>query len=156
MFKISFITSFALFLSFATAHAQDDSAGALDDTSSIDNPLVAAELDDAQIDAEQGIDGEANIFLGKGPLAYGTVLSSGSKYRGSNNWNATYNATYKRYEITISANNYHYLQYATVITPAGDTRFCRSSSVGGKLLVYCYNHAGTASPARFGFLTFKP
>lgn len=158
MFKTTFITALALILSLGAAHAQDDSAsGALDDTSSFENASGdAVEMDDADLDAAQGTDGEQAIFLGKGPLAFGTVRSSGSKYKGSNNWSSTYNSTYKRYEITISGNNYYYLNYATVITPAGDTRFCRSSSVGGKLLVYCYNHAGTATSSRFGFVTFKP
>ena len=99
---------------------------------------------------------EGTSAIGKSPLAYGTVLSSGAKYKGSANWSSTYNSTYKRYEISISSNSYYYLNYVTVVTPAGDNRFCRTSSVGGKLLVYCHDHAGNVQPARFGFLTFKP
>ncbi len=148
---------FALALGFATAHAQDDSAVALDDTSDL-NAAGGAELqlDDADLDAASGPDGGQMLTFGKGPLAYGTVNSNGAKVKGSTNWSSSYNSTYKRYEITITSNSYYYLNYATVITPAGDVRFCRSSSVGGKLLVYCYDHAGNVQPSRFGFLTFKP
>lgn len=159
MFKTTLTAAAALAISATVALAQDDSlaAGALDDTSAdLAITGVSAELDDAQMDQGQGIDGGEFLVLGKGPLAYGTVLSSGSKYKGSTNWSSTYNATYKRYEISISSNSYYYLNFATVITPAGDTRFCKSSSVGGKLLVYCYDRAGNAQPSRFGFLTFKP
>jgi hypothetical protein len=159
MFKLTLSTATALILSIGVAFAQDDdSASVLDDTADVG--IVAGaelELDDADTDASQGgLDGEQAIIFGKSPLAYGTVRSSGSKYRGSSNWSSSYNSTYKRYEISINGNSYYYLNYATVITPAGDARFCRSSSVGGKLLVYCYDHAGVTRPSRFGFLTFKP
>jgi hypothetical protein len=57
---------------------------------------------------------------------------------------------------TNSGQNDYYPSYATAITPAGDIRFCRSDSVGGKLLIYCYDKAGVAQPTQFGFTTFKP
>lgn len=157
MFKQLTIAAFTLALGLAGASAQDDSIIAIDDTSDL-NATGGAELqlDDADLDTANGLDGGQMLTFGKGPLAYGTVNSNGAKVKGSTNWSSTYNSTYKRYEITITSNSYFYLNYATVITPAGDTRFCKSSSVGGKLLVYCYNHAGTVQPSRFGFLTFKP
>jgi hypothetical protein len=106
-------------------------------------------------DAEMG-EGAASLADVTGPLAFGVVSSNGTKQSGTPNWTSTYNNTYQRYEIAISGQNYYYLSYATLITPAGDIRFCRSDSVGGKLLVYCYDKAGVAQPTRFGFTTFKP
>jgi hypothetical protein len=90
-----------------------------------------------------------------GPLAFGTILSNGNRYSGTPNWTSTYNATYKRYEISIQGESYYYLRYTTNVTPAGDVRFCRSSSVGGKLLVYCYDKNGNTAASRFAFATFK-
>jgi peptidyl-Asp metalloendopeptidase len=95
-------------------------------------------------------------ITGKTPLAFGTLLANGQKSSGTNNWTSTYNATYKRYEITIQGENYYYLNYATNVTPTGDVRFCRTDSVSGKLLVYCYDPAGAVAPSRFAFGAYKP
>ena len=84
------------------------------------------------------------------------MLANGQKHSGTTNWTSAYNPTYQRHEIAISGQNYYYLSYATVITPAGDIRVCRSDSFGGQLLVYCYDKAGVAQPTQFGFTTFKP
>lgn len=92
---------------------------------------------------------------GIGPLASGVVYSDGSKVSGTPNWTSVYNPTYKRYEIEISDARYYYLDYATNVTPAGDIRFCRTSSVGGKLLVYCYDKDGEPASSRFAFVTYK-
>ena len=97
-----------------------------------------------------------NSTVAAGPLAFGVVLANGTKYSGTTNWTSTYNSTYQRYEITISGQSYYYLNYATNITPAGDVRFCRSSSVSGKLLVYCTEPGGNPAPSRFGFAAHKP
>lgn len=93
---------------------------------------------------------------GKSPLIFGTVLQNGVKFKGYGNWSSSFNATYTRYEITIPGQNYYYLNYATIVTPAGDKRFCKSSSVSGKLLVYCYDKNGSPATSRFGFVTYKP
>jgi len=93
---------------------------------------------------------------GKSPLAFGTLLANGQKSSGTNNWTSSYNATYNRYEIAISGENYYYLSYATEVTPAGDSRLCRTDSVGGKLLVFCSDLTGAAGPARFAFVVYKP
>jgi hypothetical protein len=90
-----------------------------------------------------------------GPLAFGVVLSNGNKYSGTSNWTSIYNGTHKRYEISISGEQYYYLNYATNVTPAGDIRYCASNSVGGQLLVYCYDKNGNPSTSRFAFATFK-
>lgn len=90
-----------------------------------------------------------------GPLAFGTVYFNGAKKSGTPNWTSSFNATYNRYEITIADQNYYYLKYATAVTPAGDTRFCKSSSVSGKLLIYCYDANGNPATSRFSFVTYK-
>ena len=97
-----------------------------------------------------------SVPLQEGPLAFGVVMSNGTKYSGTPNWSSTYNANYKRYEIEIDGESYYYLKYATTVTPAGDIRYCRSTSVGGQLLVYCYDKNGNAATSRFAFVTFKP
>lgn len=99
--------------------------------------------------------GTANL-VGTGPIAYGVLLADGTKYSGTSNWTSTYNATYQRYEIAISGESYYYLSYATVVTPAGDPRVCRTNSVGGKLLIQCTDLAGTPQTSRIGFVTSKP
>lgn len=89
------------------------------------------------------------------PTAYGVTYSNGAKQSGTPNWTSLYNNTHKRYEISINGEQYYYLNYATTITPAGDNRYCKSSSVSGKLLVYCYDKQGNLATSRFGFVTFK-
>ena len=156
MFKTLFTAGAAFVISTTLTFAQTDAEEVLDDATA-DAGISAAQganvPDDADLDLAES---NAIIALGKGPLAYGTVNSSGAKIIGSSNWSASFNATYNRYEITISSNSYYYMNYATLVTPAGDVRFCKSSSVGGKLLVYCYDHRGAARPSRFAFVTFKP
>jgi hypothetical protein len=92
----------------------------------------------------------------KAPLAFGVVKANGARASGTPNWVSSYNATYQRYEISISGVSYYYSSYATNITPAGDVRYCRSSSVSGKLLVYCTDVNGNPAPSRFAFVTYKP
>jgi hypothetical protein len=110
------------------------------------NPLAAA---------PERADGSANL-VGTGPIAYGTILANGAKYSGTPNWTSTFNATYNRYEITISGESYYYLSYATVVTPVGDLRVCRTDSVSGKLLINCHDLAGNPATSRIGFVTSKP
>jgi hypothetical protein len=134
--------------------AQEDPALPLDDSTGEPTADTAdyGEVTDSDITPGSEV---LSADVGAGPLAFGVVYSSGAKQSGTPNWSSTYNSTYGRYEITISGENYYYLDYATNITPAGDVRFCRSSSVSGKLLVYCYDGGGNAQLARFGFTTFK-
>ena len=128
-----------------TLAPQDDSTERAADTRG------AAALTDAAMGQ-----GAASLADVTGPLAFGVVYSDGAKQSGTPNWTSAYNSTYQRYEISITNENYYYLNYTTLITPAGDARFCRSDSVGGKLLVYCYDKTGVAQQTRFGFTTFKP
>ncbi len=142
-----------LVFSVAPALAQDDSDYPQDDsiaTATGDERMDA--LTDSDIDANEGV-----LFApaANNPIAYGVVYSNGSKKSGTANWTSAYNSTYKRYEINITGESYYYLRYATNVTPAGDIRFCRTSSVSGKLLVYCYDKNGGSATSRFGFATFK-
>lgn len=142
----------ALSLSLPAALAQDDADLAPDDAAGPDVLDPGAELTDAERDLRAAMD-LADVSA---PLAFGVVFGNGAKQSGTANWSSTYNSTYNRYEITISGVNYYYTSFATVITPAGDNRFCRSSSVSGKLLVYCHDANGAVQTARFGFITFQP
>jgi peptidyl-Asp metalloendopeptidase len=92
---------------------------------------------------------------GSGPLAFGVLWSDGAKQSGTSNWSSTYNSTYQRYEINISGESYYYTQYTTNVTAAGDARFCRTDSVGGNLLVYCFDHNGNPATSRLAFVTYK-
>ena len=92
---------------------------------------------------------------GEAPLAFGVVYNDGRKMSGTPNWSSIYNDVYKRYEIKITGENYYYLRYATNVTPAGDLRFCKTDSVGGKLLVTCNDKNGNPAPSRFGFVTYQ-
>lgn len=153
-------TSLAVMLSAGVALAQDDATQVLDDASDIARTAAgdvaasaSAGMDDADRDAATELAGAQAVG---GPLAYGTVTSNGTKFGGTSNFSSSYNGTFKRYEIQIAGESYYYLDYATVITPAGDARFCKSSSVGGRLLVYCYDASGQVQQSRFGFITYKP
>ena len=142
-----------LAFSITPAFAQDDADYPQDDA-------IETTIGDERMDALTDSDIDTNermLFApaAANPIAFGVVYSDGSKKSGTENWTSTYNATYKRYEIHISGENYYYLKYATNVTPAGDIRFCRTSSVGGKLLVYCYDKSGGSATSRFGFSTFK-
>jgi hypothetical protein len=141
-----------LSLSIPAAVAQDDADLAPDDAAGPSVLDPGGELTDAERDLRDAMD-VADVSA---PLAFGVVYSNGAKQSGTANWSSTYNSTYNRYEISISGTNYYYVDFATVITPAGDNRFCRSSSVSGKLLVYCYDANGAGQTARFGFITFRP
>jgi hypothetical protein len=99
--------------------------------------------------------GTANL-VGQGPIAYGTIYPSGAKGGGTSNWTSTYNTTYNRYEITITGESYYFLSYATVVTPMGGARMCSTDSVGGKLLINCYDHAGAPATSWIAFVTSEP
>jgi hypothetical protein len=139
----------------ATAFAEctDDASVPSDDSVFLN---TSDTFDAGHTDADVALPGDANLMdASGGPIAFGTVNKSGVKQSGTSNWNSLYKSSNKRYEVKINGENYYYLKYTTVITPAGDVGYCRSSSVGGKLLIYCYNKAGNGISARFGFATFK-
>ena len=72
---------------------------------------------------------------------------------------STWNAALSRYEITISGVNYHFLSYATVVTPSDPALPLSPStnSIGGQtLLVYFRNASGFPVQTHFGFVTYDP
>lgn len=91
-----------------------------------------------------------------GPLAFGVMWFDGRKQSGTDNWSAVYNASRGRYEVTIRGERYYYLNYAALVTPAGDVRECRTGSVSGKLLITCADMAGLPTTARIAFAVYKP
>ena len=98
-------------------------------------------------------------FVQNGPIAYANVNAAGTVVSGTPNVvGCPYNAPSTRYECTITGVNYFFSSFATVITPIDDDANCTSSSVGGKLLVYCRNSAGTIVQTGFGFsfVIFQP
>jgi hypothetical protein len=127
--------------------ASEEAAAEVDTATDAMNPLAEPPA------ARSG--GSANL-VGTGPIAYGAILADGTKFSGTANWSSTFNPTYNRYEITIAGESYYYLSYATVVTPAGDVRFCRTDSVSGRLLISCYDHAGNPATSRIGFVTSRP
>ena len=159
---LSILFGTALLATTQSVLAQDDSSVPLDDSNSAvaatgasADGLTAGAMTDAEKDAAAPAAGTAAPLATIDPLAHGTVNAGGIRQSGTGNWTSRYNSRFKRYEITISGERYYYLRYSTLVTPAGDIRYCRSSSVGGKLLVYCYDRNGTVQPSRFGFVTFK-
>jgi hypothetical protein len=131
---------------------------------------ACAELDSASVEQSGSVDpvddsmrapvaphrGVTTNLVGTGPIAYGVLLADGTKWSGTSNWTSTYNGALQRYEITISGESYYYLNYATVVTPAGDVRYCRTSSVSGNLLIMCSDAGGNPATSRIGFVTSKP
>jgi len=90
-----------------------------------------------------------------GEIAFGAIDAAGTKLSGTTNWTSTFNAALTRYEITITGESYFFTSYATMVTPLADVRYCRTNSVGGKLLISCANSAGTDTTSRLAFVTFK-
>jgi hypothetical protein len=152
---MALICTIALTAAFIPAQAGEDADVPGDDSISVGKKF-AGDVPQEQTDSTAMSPGMELMDTAAGPIAFGVVYSNGAKQSGTPNWTSSYNSTYQRYEISITGENYYYLSYATLITPAGDQRYCRSSSVSGKLLVYCYDQAGNAATSRFGFTTFKP
>jgi hypothetical protein len=91
-------------------------------------------------------------------VAFGAVYTPGVKESGTPNWSVVYNSSSSWYEITIVNQNYYYLYYATVVTPLGlsaAAASCKSDSVGGKLLIRCFNPNNLPVQASFSFHTTK-
>jgi hypothetical protein len=148
------ITVFFAATMFAAAAASDSEAQVSAPVPSDDSAELASSGSE-MTDSQTGPGAESAADVSSGPIAFGVMLSNGLKQSGTANWSSTYNATYKRYEITITGQNYYYLNFSTLVTPTGDIRYCRTDSVGGKLLIYCYDQSGAVQPARLAFTTFK-
>ncbi len=73
-----------------------------------------------------------------GVIAYGDINTDGSVLNATSNVTSTWNAAYKRYEITISGESYYYLNYTTIVTPISKPCVAIASSMSGKLVIYLY------------------
>jgi len=90
------------------------------------------------------------------PIAYAAINSDGTVASGTPNVSCSWNASLSRYEITITGESYYYTSYVTVVTPMADSRIPRTSSIGGKLLIYIQDLSGAYKQAPFSFVTYKP
>ena len=59
------------------------------------------------------------------------------------------------YDIALVDRSYYYLDYVTVVTPAGSFRYAAYGSVGGHLLVYIYDSAGNPIQSAFSVTILK-
>ena len=132
--------------------AQSDSEPPFDDAANLalDGPSAPTDdvltLDEAATSAEPAT-----------PLAFGTIAADGGLLAGSDNVSATFVEAAQRYEIEIAGTSYHYLRFATLVTPVASTSVsCMTSSVIGRLVVVCADGEGVATPAAFAFVTYEP
>ena len=73
------------------------------------------------------------------PIAFGFINTDASINAGSGNFTCTWNATYDRYEISITGYSYYYNNYTTLVTLCGgdgNGASVTTSSAGGDLLIY--------------------
>lgn len=94
---------------------------------------------------------------GQGAIAWGYINADGTVSKASPNVSSSWDAGSKRYVIAISGESYFYSQYVTVVTPT-ETLIPHAGSVGGNLLVYFADTAGTLVQTTYGFqfVTYKP
>jgi hypothetical protein len=91
-------------------------------------------------------------------IAYGFIKADGTVSEATPNVSSTWNASLNVYEITIAGHLYHFLAYASVVTPVDATLIPSTTSVGGKLVVMFRNTSGTLmqTPYGFQFATYNP
>lgn len=110
----------------------------------------------AKFKSVQFEDNSIQITAANGPIAFGSISTSGNINSGTANYSVTWIAAGNRYEVAITGAFYHVSNYTTIVTPAhSSVRAVRTSSTGGKLLVYLYNSAGNNIQGNFHFVTYK-
>ncbi len=120
--------------------------------------IVAAVNSDgsAKFKSIQFEDNSVQTTAAIGPKAFGFVQSAGTTSSGSGNYSVSWDASNDRYEITITGETYFWTAYTSIITPASaGISSIRTSSVGGKLLVYLSNSSGSLIQGNFQFVTYK-
>lgn len=132
----------------------DNAADIAINTNNIDANTVNISTNEGDISGNAAAIGSLESLI----VAYGKIASDATIYTGSNISSCVWNPTLDRYEITISGESYSFMNYATLITPVNITTgiTCCSSSVSGKLLVYCTDVNGSKIQATFSFMTLKP
>lgn len=98
--------------------------------------------------------GDSKVSL---PIAYGVINADGSVQSATSNVGCSWNANSMRYEISISGETYHLLDYVTTVEPIGeDPVMTSTNSVSGKLLVIVFNSSGSKTQNLFHFVVYKP
>jgi hypothetical protein len=85
-------------------------------------------------------------------IAAGDIAADGTMLRSYNVDSVMWSTN--RYVISITGVDYHYAQYVTMITPSTGVT-AREGSVGGDLLVYVFDSAGSAQQGIFQFVTYR-
>jgi hypothetical protein len=76
-----------------------------------------------------------------GLIAYGAINGLGNVYSATTNVSCTWDGVNKRYEITISDENYYFQNYVTIVTPIGGFgTYATTNSYNYKLLVYMFQN----------------
>lgn len=109
---------------------------------------------------------EKGVHAGPGmtgtPLAYGTFSAAGAKTAGSSNITCAWQAGNSWYSCTLTEKDgtpidYVYHQFVPVVTTAGSGLVApKTDSVGGKMLIYFYNTAGTKVQSIFSVVVYWP
>lgn len=103
--------------------------------------------------------GDANVSL---PIAYAYINADASIASGTSNvTDCSWDEKYKRYDITISGDNYTVSDYVTVASPRGGSAdgpimISVTDTGGGKLRIYIWNLSGERIQKEFQFVTYKP
>lgn len=131
-----------------------------------DGTITADDLADgsgSSVDADllDGIDSTAfapaNHRHSALPIAYATIQQDGVKATGTANVTSAWDAGGLRYVISITGENYFWLDYTTLVSPMSNCAAVRSTvgSVSGKLLIEFQNSANSNIQCYFQFVTFE-
>ncbi len=92
------------------------------------------------------------------PIAYAQITPEGTVQSGTPNVSASYNAIFKRYEITLTDVAFTTAGYQVIATAIGETP--RLISVGAlgltKMTIHIADANGTLVADNFSFVVFKP
>jgi hypothetical protein len=123
------------------------------------NPISSALL---EVNGDTKINGEVNRpstgVANMVPIAYGSIAANGILFANSGNFTVSKTGI-GFYEITITGENYYFLDYitnATVMPPGFSPRFISVSSVDNKLIINVFDLSGALADSSFSFVTFKP
>ena len=102
----------------------------------------------------QGIEGPAGPNM---ILAMGAIAASGAIDYGYNVDNCTWNASFSRYEITLTGIPYWYSSYVTIVTPTYTATGAASyaSHTTGVVDVFIYDADGNQIQSWFSFMVLK-
>jgi len=111
-------------------------------------------------DSERGAAAHRELRLGpdvkkKAPIVYGYINEDGSTASGSGGFASSYNSSDGWYVISINNVDYFFSSFSTTVTPSlPHDAICDTDSIGGTMLVRCFDLSGNPTQAEFGFITF--